>query len=186
MFGLFTNFAEATESAQEAAGGISALGLNWKSFLFQLITFVIVLLILRKFVFGKLIAVLDARQKAVDDSLAGAAKIEKELKSTQKTVASMLAEARKEADEVLSASHKEASQIIEAAEVKASERAEHIVKEAKAQMDVELGKARDALKAETVKLVASATEKIIHEKLNPETDSKLINAALQAASQERL
>jgi hypothetical protein len=37
--------------AAPASGGLSALGLNWQSFLFQLITFVIVLVLLRKFVY---------------------------------------------------------------------------------------------------------------------------------------
>lgn len=184
MFGLLLNFAEAAEGAQEAAGGISALGLNWKAFLFQLITFVIVLLILRQFVFGKLIAVLDARQKTVDDSLRNAAEIEKELKNAKKTVEGMLADARKEADEVLSASNKEAAQVVDAAEQKAAQRAEHIVKEAKAQMDVELVKARKELRAETAKLIAEATGRIIREKIDPEKDSKLISEALEAASKE--
>lgn len=184
MTPVLTHLANA-EAATESAGGISALGLNWKGFLFQLITFVIVLLVLKKFAFGKLIAVLDARQKAVDDSLRNAAEIEDKLKNAKKTVATMLADARNEADEILSASHKEAAQAVEAAEQKASQRAEHIVKEAKAQMEVEVAKARDALKAETVQLVAQATEHMLREKLDATKDAKLINSALQTATKEK-
>jgi F-type H+-transporting ATPase subunit b len=176
-----TTTAETAHQAAEPAGGIAALGLDWKAFLFQLITFVIVLLILRKFVFGKLIATLDARQKAVDDSLRHAAEIEEKLKGAEKTVAGMLADARQEADAVVSASHKEAAQMMEAAEAKAVKRAEHIVAEAKVQMEVELGKARDMLKKETVQLVAAATERIIGEKLDATKDAALINRALESA-----
>lgn len=176
--------AETTQHATEAAGGIAALGLDWKAFLFQLVTFVIVLVILRKFVFGKLVATLEARQKAVEDSLTHAAATEAKLQDAEKTIATMLTEARSEADAVLAASHKEAAQTVEAAESKAVKRAEHIVAEAKSQMDVELAKARELLKKETAKLVAVATEHIIKEKLDPVKDAKLIEAALHKGSKD--
>jgi F-type H+-transporting ATPase subunit b len=171
--------ADTAHQATEAAGGIAALGLDWKAFLFQLITFVIVLLILRKFVFGKLVATLSARQKAVEDSIKNAEETEKKLKNAEASVAEILTNARKEADEVISASQKEAMQMIEAAEAKAAKQAEHIVSEAKSQMDVEVAKAREALKKETAALVAIATERIIREKLDPTRDAKLIDAALK-------
>ena len=189
MLDFITNVAAATAEAHEtteAAGGIAALGLDWKGFLFQLISFVIVLLILRKFVFGKLVATLEARQKAVDDSLKNAAETEEKLKSAEKTIAGMLSDARRESEELVAAGHKEAAQMVEAAESKAVKRAEHIVAEAKASMDVELGKAREALKKETASLVVAATEQIIGEKLDATKDAKLIDAALTKAAKERV
>ena len=193
MLDVFNTFAEAAAEHAEAAvheaapaGGIAALGLDWKAFLFQLISFVIVLLILHKFVFGKLVHTLEQRQKAVEDSLKHAAETEEKLKNAQKTIADMLADARTEADALVAAGHKEAAQMVEAAEAKAVKRAEHIVTEAKASMDVELGKAREALKKETAQLVAAATEHILGEKLDATKDAKLIDAALAKASKERV
>lgn len=171
--------AEVAHQASDSAGGLAALGLDWKAFLFQLITFVIVLLILRKFVFGKLVATLDARQKAVNDSIKNAQATEAKLKDAEKTIAGMMADARKETDTIVAAGHKEAAHMVEAAEAKALKRAEHIIAEAKNQMDVELAKAREALKKETANLVAAATEHIIREKLNPAKDATLIDAALK-------
>ncbi len=188
MLDVLTQFAaEAHEAAApaESAGGLAALGLNLQSFLFQLITFVIVLVILRVFVYKKLVATLDARQKAVEDSIKNAQLTDDKLKNAEKTIAGMLAEARAEADTLIAAGHKEAAQMVEAAESKAAARAEHIVKEAKAQMDVELGKARDALKKETAHLVAVATEQIIGEKLDATKDAKLVDAAIAKAAKER-
>lgn len=176
-----TQAAEVTHQAAESAGGLSALGLNWQSFLFQLITFVIVLLILRKFVFGKLVATLDSRQKAVEDSIKNAQETEEKLKNAEKTIAGMLTEARKQADDIVATGHKEAAKMVEDAEAKAAAQAEHIVTEAKSQMDVELAKAREALKKDTVRLVAQATEQIIQEKLDPAKDAKLIESALKGA-----
>lgn len=168
---------EATHAA-ESAGGLSALGLNWQSFLFQLITFVIVYLILRQFVLKKIIAVLESRRTAVEDSIKHATQAEERLKNVEGQISTMLGEARKQADDVLAASHKEAASMIEAAEAKAAKRADHIVSEAKNQMQNEVSKARADLKAETAQLVAMATEKIIGEKLDAKKDASLIEKAL--------
>ena len=172
-------------AAEQAPSGIAALGFNVPAFLFQLLSFVIVLLILKKFAFGKLVDTLEARRKTVEDSIQQAAETEAKLKNAEKTIAGMLTEARKQADDVVATSHKEAGQMLQEAENKAAKRAEHIVTEAKAQMDIELGKARDALKDETAKLVAMATEKIIGEKLDASKDAALINSAVKGAK-ERL
>jgi F-type H+-transporting ATPase subunit b len=169
------------EAAQppESAGGLAALGLNWQSFLFQLITFVIVLVLLRKFVYKRLIKTLEDRRAAVEESLEQAAETAKKLQDAEKTVA----DARTQADEVVSASRKEATQMLADAEQKAARRAEHIVEEAKAQMDIELEKARRALKQDTAQLVAQATERILGEKLDPAKDERLIATALKGAEE---
>lgn len=165
--------------AAEASGGLASLGLDVQAFLFQLITFVIVFLILRQFVLKKVLASLDARRKAVEDSLEHAAQTEKKLKNVEGEITAMLGEARKQADDIIAASHKEAASSIEAAEAKATKRAEQIIAEAKAQMDNEVTKARADLKAETAKLVAVATQKIIGHKLDAKTDAELITKALK-------
>lgn len=184
MLSIIQQFAvesQETAHAAEAAGGISALGINLQAFLFQLITFVIVLLVLRKFVFGKLVDTLDARRKAVEKSLNDAEAAEAALKETNDQAAKLIKQARAEADDVIAVSQKEAAALLEDAEAKAAERAEHIVKEAKAQMNVELAEARKALQQETARLVAQATEKIIRQKLDPAKDKQLIEAALREA-----
>jgi F-type H+-transporting ATPase subunit b len=173
--------ATATEHAAETPGGIAALGLNLQGFLFQLITFVIVFVILRQFVFKKLVKTLDDRREAVESSIKHAAETEEKLQKAQETIAGMLADGRKQADEVVAAAHKEANQMVEEAETKAAKRAEHIVSEAKSSMDVEVAKAREALKVETAALVAAATEQIIKQKLDPSKDAALIQDALKQA-----
>lgn len=178
-----TGNAAAATTAEHApeAGGIAALGLNLQGFLFQLITFVIVFVILRQFVFKKLIKTLDERRDAVESSIKHAAETEEKLKKAEETIAGMLADGRKQADELLAGAHKEANQMIEDAETKAAKRAEHIVSEAKNSMDIEVAKVREALKAETAHLVAVATEQIIKEKLDPTRDAALIANALKGA-----
>lgn len=169
----------AAEQSAPASGGLGALGLNLTSFLFQLITFVIVLLLLRKFVYGKLVATLEARREAVEKSLDNAKEATEELEKTQKKVAAMLVEARGEAEAIVATAHKESAAMLEEAEAKSRKRADHIVSEAKSRLDLDVAEARKQLRAETKALVAIATEAIIHEKLDGKKDEQLITAALK-------
>ena len=116
-----------TVAAAEQPSGIGALGLDVKYFLFQLIAFVIVLLVLRKWVFPRLVATLEERRQTVEQSLEHAKRTEEAMHKAEKQIAAMLHQARGQAEDVIGASHKQASSLIEAAEAKAAQRAEHIV-----------------------------------------------------------
>jgi len=172
-----------TYFAQEAAsaGGLGALGLNVQSFLFQLITFVLVLVLLRKFVYGKLIDTLEARRQAVVDSLQAAEQSAKDLASTEEKVAALLDEARSEARGIVETAHKESTVMIEDAETKAGKKAEHIIASAETRMEQEIASARKALRSETAQLVALATEKVLGVKVDAKADATLIETAIKEA-----
>ena len=50
--------------------------------------------------------------------------------------------------------------------------------DARTQLDADVRKAREALKSETIKLVALATEHVVNEKLDEKKDANLIKGAL--------
>lgn len=172
----------ATTTHTESAGLFAALGIDWQLLALQGAAFLILVFLLGKFVYPKLITAIDAREKAISESVAAAHKAEAKAEEAQKEVKDLLAEARKEAGDIVATAKKEAVAGIEAAELKAKKRAEHIAVEAEAQMAQEVGKARVALRKETAELVALATEKIVREKVDTAQDSKLIETVLKEAS----
>lgn len=180
MITSLTQFA-AEAAHEEPAGGIAALGIDLKAFIFQLITFVAVLLFLKKFVYHKLVDTLEERRSAVVGSLEAAKQAAEDLSKAEEKVSNLLAEARKESADIVATAQKEATALVEEAEEKARKKAETIVAEAKTQLDSEILKARTQLKAETKALVAQATERIIGEKLTTAADEKLIEKALAEA-----
>jgi F-type H+-transporting ATPase subunit b len=189
---LLTNVAHAGEVHLEAAanaasteaGGLSALGLDFKSFLFQLITFLLLLFILRKWAFPVLVKTLEDRRIAVEKSIDQAKETAAAMENAEKQIQQMLAEARDESAVLVTAGHKEAAKMVEEAEEKAAKRAEHIVKEASASMEHELSKARTALKQETAQLVAEATGAILKEKVDAKKNAELISRALKGSEKD--
>lgn len=165
--------------ADSNPGLLQALGIDGKLLIEQAAAFLILLFILAKFVYPALIKAIDTRRAQIEAGVEEAKEAAAALEKAEAKVADMLADARKQADDVLARSHKEASSMVAEAEEKAKAHAEQIVKDARAQLDVEVSKARQVLKKDTIELVALATEKVVHEKLDARKDASLITEALQ-------
>ena len=173
---LFASTAVAEEHSESL---FTALGINWKLLVEQALAFLILVLVLAKFVYPALMKAVDGRREQIEAATREAKEAEEVLAKAEEKVADMLAEARKEADDMLTRTHQEANTVVADAEDKAKVRAEQIVAEAREQLERDVRKARETLKKDTVELVALATEKVVGEKLDAQKDGKLITAALQ-------
>jgi F-type H+-transporting ATPase subunit b len=172
---ILTQFGEANSSA----GGIGAFNVNIKAFVFQLITFVLVLLIFRKWVLPKLVATIDARRETLERSLEQAKQTEVTLAKAGTQAEQILADTRTKADEALAEARKAASGIIAEAETAASKRAIIIIKEAEEHLGHERERLYAELKKELAGLVATATEKVLRQKVNQPEDRALIEHSLK-------
>jgi F-type H+-transporting ATPase subunit b len=156
-----------------------ALGLNVTLLIEQAVAFLILVFILGKWVYPVLIKSIDKRRDEIEAGLQEAKQSREALATAEAKVEEVLAAARKDADAIIARSHTEAGAMIADAEAKASARAAQIVADARTQLDNDVRKAREALKADTIKLVALATEQIIHEKVDEKKDASLIKKALE-------
>ncbi len=175
MINMSVQFGEAGGSSN----GIGAFNINLKSFLFQLVTFVIVLLVLRRWVLPPLLATMEKRRETLERSLEQAKQTEEALTRAEAKAEEIIAQARTHADEALAEARKSAEGVIVNAEAAAAERGELIIKDAEARLEQERTKLRQELKAELADLVADATEAIIRQKLDEPNDRKLIEQALK-------
>lgn len=168
-----------TQFGDDSSGGISSLGINLKSFLFQLITFVIVLLILRRWVFPKLVATLEERRKTLEESLIQAKLTQETLEKAEEKSAVILHKAREQADAALAEAATQAKEVVAKAEAAAQTQAGRLLKEAEAQLGQERDKLREELKSELAELVILTTEKVLRTKLNAQQDAKLVEQSIK-------
>lgn len=168
----------ASESS-ESAEGIGALGINATALLIQLITFVLVYLVLRKFAFGPILRILEERRQTIENGVKYGEEMRVEKAKLEKTVAKELHEARVKADSIVSDAEQAAKDTVRAAEEKAQEKADIIVKEGKERGEQEVVRARKQLESELVSLISEATETIIGEKVDAKKDAALIDRALK-------
>lgn len=173
---VLTQFA--SESA-ESAEGFAALGFDPKAFLIQFITFLLVFYILNRFVFSRIVTMLENRREAVEEGLRLTTEMQSERDKLEQEVIESRKQSRKEADHVLAKSHERAGAIIKEAEDKAQAKADSMMLDAKKRITEESARARRKLESEVVDLVIDATEAVTHERLDAKKDAKLIEEAMK-------
>src|SRR5438105_2977229 len=131
---LVTFAAEHTPGAQNK-DLFGALGIDARLLLLQGIAFLILVWALSKWVYPGLIKAIDKRQESIEAGLKASQEAQKQAEESEQKMEKTLQQARKEADDILALAHKEANSLVADAEEKAGKRAEHIVAEAKDQLD---------------------------------------------------
>lgn len=178
-------FAETAETHGAEQGDIfSALGIDWKLLILQIIAFVILVWLLGKFVYPYLMKSVDQRQADIESAAKAAKEAQKAANETQEETAQLLAEARKEAADIVATAKTEAAELSATENAKARSTAEKIVSEAHAQLSKDIEAAKRDLHDETLDLIALATGKVVGKTLDKKSDETLIKDALKDSASE--
>jgi F-type H+-transporting ATPase subunit b len=183
MVDFFTRLA-LSEVPGESEGLFESLGIDWKILGLQLIAFVILVTILAKFIYPQISAMLDRRDKLINDTIKAAKDHEKKAAEAEKAAKEAMVKARQEAEDIVEIARKESADMVVTAEFDAKKKAEGIVRAAQAEIDENLEIARQQLRNEASGLVANATEKVAGLKLAGD-DEKMVSEALEGKSHGR-
>jgi len=172
------NILFAAETAEHTAEGLP-LGLSGSAFVIQLITFILVFVVLKRFAFKPITKVLEERRKTIEDGVRLGQKLEKEKENLDEEVAKVMREARHEADKIVAAGHKDARAAVRDAEKSAQAKADRILADAEARIHEETEHAKRKLEKDLVGLVSEATETIVGEKVDAKLDADLVKKAMK-------
>lgn len=175
---LLRQFA-ATE-AEASSDIFTALGIDWKLLILQIVAFLILVWLLGKFVYPWLMKSVDDRQAKIEAAAKAAEEAGKAAAEAEERTAALLDEARKEAADIVNTARLESAAALQASEAKAKKQAEHIVSEAHEQIQKDILAAKKALQKETVELVAMATEKVVGKLVDAKLNDTVIKDAITA------
>lgn len=108
------------------------LGLNWNGLIWQTINFVVLLVLLRLFLYKPVVAMLDARAQRVRESMEQAAEARRAAEQAESDRQSLLAETRREAEQIRARADEQAKRILADAEARAHDRQQQIEQQAEA------------------------------------------------------
>ncbi|HWT40654.1 MAG TPA: F0F1 ATP synthase subunit B [Dongiaceae bacterium] len=175
---FFQAFAEAT--APQTKGDIfTALGIDWRLLILQIVAFLILVWLLGKFVYPYLMKSVDQRKADIETAAKAAKQAQENAAETQEETAKLLAEARQEASDIITTAKLEATEMVSTSEKKAKDVAEKIVADAHSQLEKDVAAAKRDLHNETLDLVALATAKVVGETLDKKVDKTLISDAVK-------
>ena len=133
----------------------------------QAIAFFIFVVFCMKYVWPPLVAIMRERQKAIREGLEKAAEAESQLEQANTAAAEELESAKSQAAELISQAQGRANQIVEDAKQQAAEEAARIKEGAQAEIDQEVNRAREALRAKVGELAIAGAEKILEYSVDP-------------------
>jgi F-type H+-transporting ATPase subunit b len=146
-----------------------------------LVTFIITLLILRRYAFPKIGEALDKRRRLIEDSIDSAERTRREADALLREYRHRLGEARKQAEEIVERAHKAADRIEEDAKEEAGEHREYAMERTRREIEAETRRALDQLRREVADLTVMATERVTRKSLDDDDHKRLIEEALEEA-----
>jgi F-type H+-transporting ATPase subunit b len=145
----------------------------------ELITFLVMMAILARYVYPEVVRLAEARQRQVVEQLNEAEKARAAAEATLKDAEAKLNEARRTAQSVIDAASKSAEQLRQDLKQKAEEESRRLLESARKEIEAERLKAVQSVRSEVASLVVAATEKVIGETLDMTKHKQLINQAIE-------
>lgn len=185
MIQNLTILAATAAHGEESADLLTTLGINWQMLIFQAIAFIVLVLLLGKFVYPILIKAVDDRQAKIEEGSKAAAEAEKKAAEAEEKIEATLKKARSEATDIVSTAKDEATQMVEKAQNDAKVRSERIVAEAHESIEKDVLKARSDLKKDTLKLVKEAASLATAGIADSKLDAGLIKKSVEGVGEAK-
>jgi F-type H+-transporting ATPase subunit b len=146
--------------------------------IWTLVTFVIVLIVLRKYAYGPLQQMIDARRQAIVADLDAAESARTEAQETLAEYRQQLAEARKEAGKIVEDARRVGDERRAAAVAELEAEKNRLMRQTQDEIRAETRQALNAIKTQVADLAVAATEKVVRARLDEAEQRRLIDEAL--------
>jgi F-type H+-transporting ATPase subunit b len=154
-------------------------------FIWTIVTFLVLLVFLAKFAWTPLLTALETRQNAIRKSLDDAAQAKRELERLNSEAAQIIQKARLDADAIIVQSRADGDRLREELRQKARGEADHIVKNAERQIQLETSRALEQLRHEAVDLSVAIATKILQRDVSKADNDRLVDDAIKQVESRR-
>lgn len=143
----------------------------------QVVNFVIILVVLKKFFYKPIVKTLEDRKAKIEQSLQNADLIEQKLDATEQQSKKAIEEAMQQAKTIIDDAKAEAQRLNDQALEDARKTQEESAIASQAQIESQKEQMRKELEKETLQLVAEVTKKVLGRTLNKKEKEELTTAA---------
>lgn len=164
---------------------LGAGGFNAGDMLFQLLAFIVLLFLLRKYAWGPLMGIMKQREQHISNEINEAETSRKEAQAYLEQQTEALKEARKEAQALIESAKKQGEQQGEDILKAAREEANRMKEAALAEIDREKEQAVQTLRNEVATLSVQIASKVISKELDEKAQEKLVDDYLKEVGEGR-
>jgi F-type H+-transporting ATPase subunit b len=132
-----------------------------------------------RFIWPPLMRAIETRQKQIADGLAAGEQGRQSLASTEKRIGELMVEAKSRSSEIIAQGEKLKTETIEAAKAQAKLEADRILAGAKAEIEQEVMRAKEALRNQVADLAVAGAAKILKREVDAKAHADLLAAIRQ-------
>ncbi len=170
--------ATGTTAAASEGGGAALLQPEIGTIFWTLLTFLIMVGILKRFAWKPLLGAIDAREKSIRDAIEQADRDRERAEGLVKEHQLLLAEAHRERAEAVEQGKRDAEKVKDEILAKARTHRDQVLKQTEEQVEAGLRKARAELRTTAVDLAILAAEKLLTRNLDDDTQRRLVEEHL--------
>lgn len=160
-------------------------GINTGDIVFQLVVFLVLLALLKKFAWGPLMGIMKQREEHIANEINEAEQNRIEVQKLLGEQQALLKEARQDAHNLIESAKKQGDVQRDEIIALARTEAERIKEAAKLEIEQQKEKAVAAIREQVASLSVLIASKVIEKELTVEDQEKLINEYIQEAGEER-
>jgi F-type H+-transporting ATPase subunit b len=164
---------------QEENGGGDLISVVPGLMVWTIVTFAIVLYVLRRFAFGRIQALIDERRERIRGALDEADKARSEARELRELVKKEREEAKLEREQILVETRRQAQSLFEQARKQADEDLREWLEKNLEEIEAENRRLREQIRRDVVELTLLAAEKVTRKTLDAEDQRRLIEETIQ-------
>jgi F-type H+-transporting ATPase subunit b len=158
---------------------MAELGINWPILITQIVTFIILLVLLRLFAYKPVMRMMDERSKRIRESMDQAESVKQASIHAGEQVNKQLEEASREGQERIARAVKAGEDVKQKAQAEAKHEAEALIERARGEIRQERDDAIGEVRREFADLTVLAAGKVIERSLDKEQHRELIEKVLE-------
>ena len=150
------------------------LGIDGRWFISQLVNFIVLLLILQRFLYKPMLNMLHQRQERIRESMEAAERVKQEAARAQESYEKKLEESRREAQAIIAQAAQQAERVREERIASVEDEARQIIAKAKDDAQYERQRVMAELRTQVADLAVQAAGRVLGQALDEKTHRKVV------------
>jgi len=163
---------------------VAGLGISIPTLITQIVSFIILLVLLRVFAYKPIMKMLDERSRRVKESMEQAESVKQQSARAEEELKKQIEQASREGQDRIARAIQAGEDLKQKAEEDAKKQAESLLGRARQEIQQERDEAIDGVRREFADLTVLAAGKVIGKSLNKEDHRELIDKVLKESSKD--
>lgn len=159
---------------------LGKIGFDWPVAVANLINFIIIFFVLKKFAFKPIQKVVNERQEKIEKGIKDAEKAEASLSAAEKTKEKKIEEARMRANQIIATAQKKSDDIMDETQTKATRVREQIIRDGEQAVEESKKKIKKDVEKEMSNLIVDGMEKVLKENMSEKAQKEYIKKSLES------